>query len=158
MLLRVELADIPWLADVGFGGDGPLQPVPLDGSESEQPGGTYRVEGESGETRVLQILQQDKWRDLYAFSLVPALPVDFQVANHFTSTHPQSIFLRTLTVQRSEPEVRHILRSRTYTQRRASGDEVRELPDDAIPGLLAESFRLPLEPAIVLQALGPPPD
>ena len=106
----------------------------------------------------MQIRQQGEWRDLYSFSLIPALPVDFRVANHFTSTHPQSIFLRTLTVQRSEPEVRHLLRGRTYTRRRAGGDEVREVSDEAIPGLLAESFRLPLEPALVLQALGPPAD
>ena len=45
MLLRVDLDGRSWLADVGFGADGPFHPVPLDGSLSRQPGGRLSHHG-----------------------------------------------------------------------------------------------------------------
>jgi len=154
MLLRVQLEDRGWLADVGFGGDGPLLPVPLDGAVSEQGDAGYRVVTEDSGHGVLRRRWRDSWHDLYAFSLSPALPVDFEVAHYFTSTHPESIFVRTLTVQRSEPETRHILRGRTYTMRRGEEETQREVADDELPGLLAERFGLEVPAADVIRALG----
>jgi N-hydroxyarylamine O-acetyltransferase len=34
----------------------------------------------------------DDWQRLYAFTREPHFPVDFEVANHYTSTHPDSRF------------------------------------------------------------------
>jgi hypothetical protein len=47
MTLRVDVAGVPILADVGFGADGLLLPVPMDGALSQQFGWSYRV-AESG--------------------------------------------------------------------------------------------------------------
>lgn len=144
MVLSVDVDRRHWLADVGFGGDGPLLPVPLDGKISEQADGAYRVEREANGVCVLRRRWRGTWSDLYAFSLTPALPVDFAVANHFTSTHPSSIFVRTLTVQRSRPGERRILRGRSYIVRRGEEEAQREISDDALPSLLAEEFGLDL--------------
>src|SRR5262249_55036820 len=44
MNLLVEVDGSPWLADVGFGGDGLLEPLPLvEGRESRQAAWTYRL-------------------------------------------------------------------------------------------------------------------
>ena len=44
LLLRVTENDRPWLADVGFGGGGLLDPVPFEvGVESDQSGWLYRL-------------------------------------------------------------------------------------------------------------------
>src|SRR6267142_6585687 len=44
MVLRLPIGDEVWLADVGFGGVGLLEPIPLrDGTVSEQGGFTYRL-------------------------------------------------------------------------------------------------------------------
>lgn len=44
MLLRVEAEEAAWLADVGFGGDGLLRPLPfVPGPECRQYGWTYRL-------------------------------------------------------------------------------------------------------------------
>ena len=154
MLLRTVVDRHPWLADVGFGGDGPLLPVPLDGEPSEQPDGQYRVVQEPDGTHVLRLLRDGSSRDLYAFGLVPALPLDFEVANHFTSTHPRSPFVRTLTVQRSTPEERWILRGRTLTVRSAGSETKREISDAELPSLLRARFGIEVSDDDARRALG----
>ena len=54
--------------------------------------------------------------DLYEFSEDPQTAGDVEVANHFTSTHPDSVFRRTLTIQRSAREGRLVLRGDTLTR------------------------------------------
>jgi len=143
MVLQVEFPDRAVLADVGFGGDGPLRPVELDGRVSEQGGDAYRVV-EEGAVRVLQIRRPDGWRDLYAFISDEALPIDFEVANHYTSTWPESPFVTTLTVQLSLPDERRILRGRTLTVRRGGIEAIHDVEDHDLLPLLRESFGLDL--------------
>jgi N-hydroxyarylamine O-acetyltransferase len=154
MLLLTTVEGPEWIADVGFGGDGPLVPVPLDGTPSEQPDGVYQVIRESAEVYALRRSWEGGWRDLYAFTLTPALPVDFEVANHFTSTHPSSRFVRTLTVQRTLSDARQILRGRGYTVRRPGGETVREIEAAELPSLLVEEFGLDIPADDALAALG----
>jgi len=112
MLLRVDLAEGPFLADVGFGGDGPIRPLPLSpGAEVRTGSFGHRLRRES-EAWVLEGNGGGAWVDLYKFTLEPQYPADFEMANYFTSTHPSSRFVQTLTAQRSWPEKRAILRNR----------------------------------------------
>ena len=68
MLLQVDLDEGPYLADVGFGGGGPLRPVPMEpGRESRQFHCVYRV-AEEGDWLVLQSSGWWDWTDLYAFT------------------------------------------------------------------------------------------
>jgi N-hydroxyarylamine O-acetyltransferase len=127
MVLRVPADGDDWLADVGFGGIGLLEPILLrDGTVSEQSRLTYRLRRESG-LWVLSMLdptprpwyqhdQDTSTSDLYEFSDDPQTVGDVAVANHFTSTHPDSIFRRTLTIQRSGRDQRLILRGETLTR------------------------------------------
>jgi hypothetical protein len=55
--------------------------------------------------------------DLYEFTLEPHYPVDYEMANYFTSTHPSSPFVQTLTAQRAWPGKRAILRNRDLVLR-----------------------------------------
>ena len=48
---------------------------------------------EDGDVRILWGLRADGWLDLYTFSEEPQLPVDYEVANHYTSTWPRSPFV-----------------------------------------------------------------
>jgi N-hydroxyarylamine O-acetyltransferase len=105
--------------------------------------------------RVLQVRHRDGWQDLYAFSPVPAYPIDFEVANHFTSTHPSSPFLRTFTAQIALPHARHVLRGRKYSIRRGDSEETREVADEEIVRLLGERFNLRVPEGDVHRALAP---
>jgi len=143
ILLRVDVAGATWLADVGFGLEGLLLPVPLvSGREARQFGWTYRAV-EANREWTLQSLRNGAWTDLYAFSLEPQLAVDFEPANHYTATHPDSRFVRTLTVQLPTPEVRYRLRNRELVLDRGGTVTRRELADDdELLSVLAEVFGL----------------
>jgi len=96
MMLLVEADGAKWIADVGFGAEGLLHPVPFGaGIESRQFLWTYRVVA-AGDRFVMQSLRAGAWIDMYVFTLEPQHPIDFEVANHYTSTHPSSRFVQTL--------------------------------------------------------------
>jgi N-hydroxyarylamine O-acetyltransferase len=164
MVLAVEAGGRSWLADVGFGGDGPPFPVPLDGEPSPQQGGSYAVREEADGVRVLSLEAPEGRRDLYAFTLVPAQPIDYEVAHHFTSTHPRSPFVQTLTVQKCSPEGRLVLRGRVYSQTISGAESSRELSDPEVAKLLTTVFGLEIPEEDVRRALttaprsAPPPE
>lgn len=153
MVLVVEVDGGPWLADVGFGGEGLLEPVALGGEPSLSSGGhTHRVV-EDGDLRVLQLRRESEWEDQYAFALHPVHPVDFEVANWYTSTHPQSPFVRTLTVQRTTRAIRYVLRYPTYTQIRDSGIATRQISRDELMPLLRDVFLIQLPDDLVFPVI-----
>ena len=155
MLLLVQMEGGRWLCDVGFGADGPLEPVPMDGGPHRQPQGTFRVAAEAGGEglNVLQSLQDGAWADLYAFRAEERFPVDYEMANHYTSTYPGSRFVTTLTAQRQDAEGRHILRNRAYARIQGDRAEGRELaPQEVIP-ILREVFGLDVPEGARFRAL-----
>jgi N-hydroxyarylamine O-acetyltransferase len=144
MLLKVRADDTEWIADVGFGGGGPLKPVPLaPNRESHQFAWTYRLIDEGG-LWVLQLGRNDDvWDDLYSFTLEPQELVDYELANYFVSTHPDSPFTSMVTAQRASPEARIILRNRVLTTDRGNELATRVLADDAeLVRVLADTFGL----------------
>jgi len=143
ILLLVDVEGATWLADVGFGLEGLLLPVPFGSSrEAHQFAWTYRAVEAGGEW-ILQSLRDDSWTDLYSFSLEPYLAVDFEPANHYTATHPDSRFVRTLTAQLPTPEVRYLLRNRELVLDHGKEVTRRVLADDdELLAVLAETFGL----------------
>jgi N-hydroxyarylamine O-acetyltransferase len=129
MLLRVDFPEGPHIADVGFGADGPVRSLPLLGGREHWLGGVgHRLKEEDG-LRVLEGNVDGRWADLYAFTLQPQLPVDYEMANHFTSTYPSSGFRNRLTAQRFSPERRIILRDRELTAREGALSEMTTVRD-----------------------------
>ena len=136
MVLKVPADGDVWLADVGFGGIGLLEPIPLrEATMAEQAGITYALRREGGlwilsmrdpaQTQKYLHDTSTSMTDLYEFSEDPQTAGDVEVANHFTSTHPDSVFRRTLTIQRSARTGRVILRGETLT-RYADGRAIEE--------------------------------
>lgn len=149
-LLRVETAETAdtgrvWLSDIGFG-QSPLVPIELlDGAEASRGGWHHRLERETPalgpEGWVLHVLHQDGWFDLHGFTLDPHYAIDFEVINHYVSTHPRSPFVGRLYVQRVRPEIRHELDGTTLTEHRPGGSvQARALEPDEVPKALDEVF------------------
>jgi N-hydroxyarylamine O-acetyltransferase len=111
MCLCVQIGSMRWIADVGFGGEGLLMPVPMNGETAQQYLWQYRLFQESDDLWVLQSAGNG-WNDLYAFTLEPQHDVDFVMANYYVSTYPESPFVRSLTVQLPQSDRRQILRNR----------------------------------------------
>ena len=144
MLLVVNLAKERYLVDVGFGGDGLLLPVSLDGREESQFLWTYRI-AKQGELLVLQVLRAQGWLDLYAFFPETRYPVDFEVANWYTSSHPESRFVQTLTAQLPTPEARYILRNKSFVVERGGDEEIRDVANrEELLQILDQKFGISL--------------
>ena len=143
MLLLVRFAATAWIADVGFGLEGLLLPLPFVAErETRQHGRTYRIVPEE-ERWTLQLLSAGAWTDLYTFSLEPQLPADYEMASYYTSTHPDSPFVRTLIVQSLSPEVRRFLRNRELTVDDGRATVRRTIDGDVeLLDVLAEMFAL----------------
>jgi N-hydroxyarylamine O-acetyltransferase len=143
MVLAVEAGDERWLADVGFGGDGLLDPIPFAShAPVRQDAWTYRLERE-GDLFVVRSLHGDAWLDLYAFDLQAQLPVDYEMANHFTSTWPGSSFVKHVTVQRPGPHERLVLWERSFVVQRVRGEEQTDVRDsEQLLQILGDRFGL----------------
>ncbi|MFD2011037.1 arylamine N-acetyltransferase family protein [Streptomyces narbonensis] len=146
-LLVVQVEGEQWLADAGFGWQGPLEPVPLrDGARVEQGGWTFgtKVEGEG--IHVLRTLRPHGWTDLYAFSPQTLYPADFMVMNHFSSSHPESRFLGQVVAQQPGAEVRRALVRETLTSVRTDGaTEERVVTVGELAATLEEDFGIEVD-------------
>jgi len=147
MLLRVDIAGEPWLADAGFGGEGLLRPIPMALDEEVSRGDRrYRLVAE-GDTWVLQSSKIDTWQDLYAFTQEPQHLVDYEVASYYVSTHPTSVFIRTLTAQRVTRDTRAVLRNQDLILESNRTEQHRTIDDpDELLVVLAEIFGLSFPP------------
>ncbi len=89
----VELEGQTWLCDVGFGGSGFRQPLMLQVNvEFEQLGEIYRLHKNDEHGFYLQKKRAQEWLPLYTFKIEPALAIDLEMANFYTSTSPDYIF------------------------------------------------------------------
>ena len=147
MLLMVDLAGERYVADVGFGAKGFLKPLPFrPGSVFKRFRWTYRISEADG-LWVLQSQEGGGWIDLYAFTLEPQYWIDYKVANHYVSTHPDSQFARGIIVQLPTPEARYSLINLEYSVDRGKGPETRTLADPAeLLLVLEETFGLVFPP------------
>jgi len=133
MLLRIELDDRTWIADVGFGGLTLTAPLLLHpGLEQRTPHEAFRIVGPPDDFRLqANIGGADiggNWRSLYRFDLQEAYEVDYRVASHFLSTHPSSHFLSTLVAARALPDRRYALRNNRLSVHHIGGrTEQREI-------------------------------
>jgi N-hydroxyarylamine O-acetyltransferase len=124
MMLRVDLPEGPFLADVGFGNQTPTAPLALrPGVEQETPHERMRL-WPVGEELTLQAKLGEDWQSIYRLSPHPRLSIDYEVANWFTATHPASPFVSHLIVARPGPSgTRNTLFNGRVTVRRP-GDRV----------------------------------
>jgi N-hydroxyarylamine O-acetyltransferase len=146
MVLRVRIDRDVWLADVGFGGLGLLEPIPLrDGAQARQVGFDYTLRREA-HVWVLSTRDAVSTMDQYEFSEDPQTPWDVEVANHFTSTHPESVFRKTLTIQRTTRHERIVLRHDMWTCYREVRAEDHPIERRDLDRVVREQFGLTLPP------------
>src|SRR5258708_24884028 len=110
MMLKVDLPEGPYLADVGFGVcvlDTPLQ-LKAD-VEQRTAMGTYRLTQATDGLFSLSAKQPAGWRTMYVFDLVPQLQSDYEVGNWFASTNSSLPFVSTLIMERLDGDKRYKL-------------------------------------------------
>jgi len=148
--LLLTLAGEPWLVDVGFGGLTLTGALRLQAEVAQEtaherfrllhhpndPLGPWHQQAWLG----------DAWRTTYRFSLEPQHPVDDELANHYTATHPTSRFVHNLVAARALPDRRlALLNTDLRVHWRAGHSEHHPLPDvPALRQVLTRDFGLQL--------------
>ncbi|TPG10117.1 arylamine N-acetyltransferase [Rhodanobacter glycinis] len=146
MLLRVELAGESWLVDVGFGRQTLVGVLRLQADiEQATPLEPFRLVQMDGDWR-MQSMVRGRWLSLYRFDLRPVPPIDYVVANHYVSTHPDSNFVNHLNVARTTSDSRLSLHNREFTIRRIGHEPDRRMlhGSAAIRRVLEQEFLITL--------------
>lgn len=141
------------IVDVGFGSAVPLGPVPM-GGEVSYGAWTWRS------AREMSPEGEEVWKvslfdlPMFTFAERPAHPVDYIAPNHFSSTHPMSIFTQLVIVTRWRDDGAQIgLNGRVLTERRPDWTEHDTIIDpDDLGNVLHDHFDIDL-PAQDLVAL-----
>jgi N-hydroxyarylamine O-acetyltransferase len=129
MFLTVVEGGTTWVLDPGFGGAGPLVPVPLvEGREVRHGRDGHRLVRRDGEW-VLEGLVNGAMAPLWTSSLEPQLPVDFELSNHYVSTFPGSPFVTRLMIRTLTAGGRVSAMNRDLTVLRDGVAEKRQLTD-----------------------------
>lgn len=144
MLVRVTLDGRDWLADAGMGSLSLTAPLAMaDGLEQDTPHDRRRLVRRDDHL-VQQVLFDGTWQDVHLFRPETAAPVDLELGNWYSHTHPQAHFRNNLLVARATPDGRCTLFNREFTRRHRDGRaEKRTLatPDELL-AVLAEHFNL----------------
>jgi N-hydroxyarylamine O-acetyltransferase len=146
LALRVTDERGTWLADVGFGADTLLEPIPFEpGGIHAQSGWRYRAVARDG-MHVLQMEREDGWENLYGLRAERVPLIDIETSNWYTATHPSSRFVTGLIVAvRREDGSRLALSDwfgLTLTDRSPTRTQSEPVERAAVPELLASRFGL----------------
>ncbi len=132
MILLIILNGERYIADVGYGGLVPTGPLLLHKNIIQTtPNESYRFTEFDGGYR-LEVYLPEGWKRLYDFDLQKQIFKDYEVANWYTSTNPNSIFTNTLVAARTDEGKRYTLKGRQFTVRAA---------DENIESYEVESFK-----------------
>jgi N-hydroxyarylamine O-acetyltransferase len=141
MFLNVETERGRFVVDPGFGGQGPIVPVPLkEGLDVRDGVDRHRMVRRDDEW-ILEAQIDGTMKPLWSSSLEPQYPVDFELANHWVATSPASPFTTRLMLRALTPGGRTSVMNRDVTVLSAGGSEKYQLADrQALRALLGEHF------------------
>jgi N-hydroxyarylamine O-acetyltransferase len=150
LFLLVEVDGAKWLADVGIGGVSLTSAIPLDtsGARLPTPHEPRRIVKEAGSLFHQVLLSGDVWADVCEFTMEAMPMIDCELANWYTSTHPNSHFRNRLVVARAAPEGGRVtLLNRELTVRRGDGEVQKRTIDtpEELLAVLADEFGLVFE-------------
>jgi N-hydroxyarylamine O-acetyltransferase len=147
MVLRVDLPQGPFLADVGFGNLAPTAPlrlVPL--VEQDTPHEVMRFI-EMGDELTLQSRLGERWEHIYRVVPLPRFDAEYEICNWFTGTHPQSPYLNNMIAALPGPQgTRLTLFNSRFNVRHASGEVERRILEsiDDYRSVLRDRFGIAL--------------
>lgn len=146
MLLAVHSDGEDYLADVGFGA-GMMYPMPLrHGVEVDQAGWPHRLTYD-GSLWTLSKRTADGWEPQHASGESPQYPVDYEVAHHYTNTHPHSPFTSQLIVMRLDHGISRRLVGNKLTIEHSDGNVEQSVVAPVELGTTLHWLDIPLDDA-----------
>lgn len=147
MAIVLKLEDELWLFDLGFGSYGIRAPMRLSRVDTEiiQDHDRFMLTREGECDYVVQASVQGTWRPQFSFDLTPYDWVDFIPANYYSSTHPDTIFVKKLIVILHTPSGRKILSGHTLKIIEQGSEQVLPLSEAEKDRVLREHFGLEIQ-------------
>lgn len=146
MLLLLTLDGERYLADVGFGSMTLTAPLRFElETVQSTPHGPFRLI-RTGDDFKLQAQLGEAWKTLYRFDLQPQIQLDYEVANWYVSTHPDSRFRTGLIAARIFEDRRYVLRNNDLGVHQPNGATERRTITSAaeLRTTLESTFRITL--------------
>ena len=145
MALVVELDNKRWLCDLGYGRYGIRQPVDLEqlNVSIQQQDDFYRLSCNPEGIYLLEAEVDGDWLAQIEFDLIPQHWIDFAPANHYTSTHPDSIFTKQVIAILYTERGRKILSGDSFKIIEDGQAQVSQVGLSEINQILDTHFRLP---------------
>ncbi|HYC02782.1 MAG TPA: arylamine N-acetyltransferase [Azospirillaceae bacterium] len=134
MVVLVEAEGRPWIADVGFGGHGLVEPVPFEpGREHAVGDETWRVSASFDGGWEMEVLRPGApdWTSLYWFDLAVFREPDFAMSCFYVSHEPASPFLTRRVLGRPAGDERAVMRDGLLTLTRGTEVEERIIATEA---------------------------
>ncbi|ALE58774.1 arylamine N-acetyltransferase [Paraburkholderia sp. RL17-368-BIF-A] len=147
MVLRIDLDNEAWIADVGLGSVTLTSPLRLSPGLAQRTDlGVFRLADASRDALYLEVQARDEsWSRAYRFDLHPVEWIDYETSNWYTSTSPEAIFASNLIVCRVLSGTRLTLLNDQVNERAADGSligEQRLASADELAACLRERFGL----------------
>jgi len=151
MIVVIDLPEGSFIADPGLGGLGCRALIPLDGTPVEDRGEINQIVFD-GRRRLLKIASEERTFDAWISGLDADNWVDFEVANHWFSTHPASPMRQRLMLRAITPDGRVTVMNRDVTMRVNGQVSTRRLENrKELRNLLQEVLGFDLPEAEVLR-------
>lgn len=144
-LIAVSLHGQIWLADVGLGGNGWVEPLVFQpGAEQVQFGRTFRIteDGEAG--YVVELKRDGSFIPAVAFCLHYAEESDFEMSNYYTSSYSLSPFVKRLMCTLPTTEGRYTIRDKSFKIEKNGIVTEQVLQTGTFPGVLQKYFGIRL--------------
>jgi N-hydroxyarylamine O-acetyltransferase len=130
MYLTVRLPEGEFVADPGLGGMGCRAPIPLDGTPAREGDELWSIRNED-RRRVLQVESPERRIDVWIAGFDDDNWVDFELGNHWFSTHPASPMVNRVMLRTMVPGGRLTVMNRDATVRANGATERFEIADRA---------------------------
>jgi N-hydroxyarylamine O-acetyltransferase len=156
MILRIDLPEGQFLADVGFGNLAPTAPLALlPDVVQDTPHEPMRFIV-MGDELALQCRLGERWEHIYRVVMLPRMDAEYEIVNWFAASHGDSPYRCNLIAARPGPNrTRITLFNARLNVRHATGEVERRLLKDQgeFQAMLADEFGISLSKQDLAQAL-----
>lgn len=141
----VVLQNDLWLADVGLGGNGWVEPLRLQcDTEQTQLGRTFRIIHDEQMGYMVQLKQEERFINVVSFGLQYAYEFDFEMSNFYTSMHPNSPFANRMICTLPTSDGRYSIRDTKFKAEINGSLEEKELTALTFDDILYRYFSIEL--------------
>lgn len=127
MLLLVDIDDVAYVVDAGFGALTPTGPLRLEPDIVQSTPHEPFCLRRKADGFIMEASVNGVWKALYRFDLQEQFLADYEVTNWYLSNHPKSHFVTGLIAARPARDLRYALRDNVFSVHYVDGNTERRL-------------------------------